>query len=49
LMKKGADPTLKDKEGHTAKDFDYKPEVDASVLDKATRAAKARDESKNEL
>ena len=25
LLAKGADPTIKDKEGHTAEDFDFKP------------------------
>lgn len=25
LLASGADPTLKDKEGHTAEDFDFKP------------------------
>jgi uncharacterized protein len=32
LLKNGADATLKDKEGHTAKDFDYSPVI--STLDK---------------
>jgi len=46
LMKNGADANLKDKEGHTAKDFDYHPDADSEVLDKQ---AKIRDESKAEL
>lgn len=49
LMKNGADSSLKDKEGHTAKDFDYHPDADAEVLGKEAKAAKVRDESKNEL
>jgi ankyrin repeat protein len=47
LLKKGADATLKDKEGHTAKDFDFQPDADAEVLVKETKAA--RDASENEL
>lgn len=49
LIKAGADATLKDKEGHTAKDFDFHPDADADVLDKEAKAEKIRDESKNEL
>jgi ankyrin repeat protein len=49
LIKNGADEKLKDKEGHTAKDFDFHPDTDAEVLDKETKAEKFRDESKNEL
>ena len=49
LLKNGADPSLKDKEGHTAKDFDYHPDADADVLEKQAKAEKVRDESKNEL
>lgn len=49
LLKGGADPTSKDKEGHTATDFDFHPDADADVLDKETKAEKVRDESKNEL
>jgi ankyrin repeat protein len=49
LLKNGADPSLKDKEGHTAKDFDFHPDADAEVLEKEAKAEKVRDESKNEL
>jgi ankyrin repeat protein len=49
LLKKGADASLKDKEGHTAKDFDFHPDGDAEVLVKETKAEKARDSSENEL
>ena len=47
LLKNGADPKLKDKEGHTAKDFDYHPDADSEVLDKQAKIN--RDESKTEL
>ena len=49
LLQSGADPALKDKEGHTAKDFDYNPDTDSEILDKEAKAEKVRDESKNEL
>lgn len=49
LLQKGADPNLKDKEGHTAKDFDFHPDADAEVLKKEANAEKARDGSENEL
>jgi len=49
LLKSGADATLKDKEGHTAGDFDFNPDADAEVLDQEEKAEKKRDESKNEL
>ena len=49
LLKAGADATLKDKEGHTAKDFDFQPDADNELLDKETVAQKKIDESKNEL
>jgi ankyrin repeat protein len=49
LLKNGADPTLKDKEGHTAKDFDYHPDADADVLGKEAKTEKVRDASKYEL
>lgn len=49
LLKKGADPKIKDKEGHVANDFDFHPDADAEVLAKHAKAAKAKDESKNEL
>jgi serine/threonine-protein phosphatase 6 regulatory ankyrin repeat subunit B len=49
LLQKGADPNLKDKEGHTAKDFDFHPDADAEVLKKEANAEKARDGSGNEL
>lgn len=49
LLKSGADANIKDKEGHTAKDFDYHPDTDAEVLEKQAKAEKIRDESKNEL
>lgn len=49
LLRKGADPNLKDKEGHTAKDFDFHPDADAEVLKKEANAEKARDGSENEL
>jgi len=49
LMKSGADPNLKDKEGRIAKDFDFNPEADADVLKRESKAETVRDESKNEL
>lgn len=49
LIKAGANAALKDKEGHTAKDFDYHPDADEKVLTKEAKAEKVRDESKNEL
>jgi ankyrin repeat protein len=49
LLKKGADASLKDKEGHTAKDFDFHPDTDSEILEKESKLEKARDESKNEL
>jgi hypothetical protein len=49
LLKNGADASLKDKEGHTAKDFDYQVFADSDVLDKQAKMEKARDESKKEL
>jgi len=49
LLKNGADFTLKDKEGHTASDFDFYPEIDSDVLKQEELAEKKRSESKNEL
>ena len=49
LIKSGADQSLKDKEGHAAKDFDFHPDTDAEILAKEARAEKVKDESKNEL
>lgn len=49
LLKNGADASLKDKEGHVAKDFDFHPDADGEVLEKEAKAEKTRDESKNEL
>lgn len=49
LIKNGASQTIKDKEGHTAKDFDFHPDADADVLEKEIKAEKMRDSSKNEL
>ena len=49
LIKNGASQTIKDKEGHTAKDFDFHPDADADVLEKEEKAEKKRDSSKNEL
>lgn len=49
LLKHGADENLKDKEGHTAKDFDFHPEMDVDVLKQEEIAEKRRDGSKNEL
>mmetsp|Transcript_14721 Transcript_14721/g.23807 ORF Transcript_14721/g.23807 Transcript_14721/m.23807 type:complete len:897 (-) Transcript_14721:44-2734(-) len=49
LIKSGADQSLKDKEGHVAKDFDFHPDTDAEILAKEARAEKLKDESKNEL
>lgn len=49
LLKSGADASLKDKEGHTAKDFDFHPDADAEVLEKEAKKEKVRDASKNEL
>ena len=44
LLKKGADPSLKDKQGNTAKDFDYHPDADAEVLSNAEKIASKKDE-----
>mmetsp|Transcript_22320 Transcript_22320/g.52576 ORF Transcript_22320/g.52576 Transcript_22320/m.52576 type:complete len:914 (-) Transcript_22320:70-2811(-) len=49
LIKSGADQSIKDKEGHVAKDFDFHPDTDAEILAKEARAEKVKDESKNEL
>ena len=49
LMKSGADTKLKDKEGHTAKDFDYHPDTDAEILEKEAKKEALKDESKEEL
>mmetsp|Transcript_12279 Transcript_12279/g.17873 ORF Transcript_12279/g.17873 Transcript_12279/m.17873 type:complete len:905 (+) Transcript_12279:111-2825(+) len=49
LIKKGADESVKDKEGHMAKDFDFHPDADADVLKQEEQAGKRRDASKNEL
>ena len=49
LLKSGADPSLKDKEGHAASDFDFHPDADSEVIDKEAKAEKVRDQSKNEL
>jgi ankyrin repeat protein len=50
LIKVGrADLHLKDKEGHKAKDFDYNPDSDTDLMDKAKKTTKLLDESKNEL
>lgn len=49
LLKAGADTTLKDKEGHVAKDFDFLPDADKDLLEREEKAEKKRDESKNEL
>jgi ankyrin repeat protein len=49
LLKSGADRSIKDKEGHTAKDFDFHPDADADVLAKEAKAERVRDTSKNEL
>jgi hypothetical protein len=49
LLKKGADPSLKDKEGHAAKDFDFHPDADVDILEKEAKAEKIKVESNNEL
>merc|ERR1711893_113529 len=49
LIKNGADESIKDKEGHAAKDFDFHPDTDSEVLMQEEKAGKKRDESKNEL
>ncbi|KAL9181110.1 hypothetical protein ACHAXT_009915 [Thalassiosira profunda] len=49
LLGVGADTTLKDKEGHLAKDFDFQPDADGELLEKEEKAEKVRDESRNEL
>jgi serine/threonine-protein phosphatase 6 regulatory ankyrin repeat subunit B len=49
LIKSGASQSIKDKEGHTAQDFDYHPDADTEVLEKEEKAEKKRDSSKNEL
>jgi len=51
LLRAGADTSLKDKEGHVAKDFDFQPDgaLDESVLEREEKAERKRDESRNEL
>jgi ankyrin repeat protein len=49
LLKAGADNTIKDKEGHMAKDFDFQPDTDGELLEREEKAERKRDESKNEL
>ena len=49
LISSGADQSIKDKEGHTAADFDFHPDADAEVLAQEEKAGRKRDESKNEL
>lgn len=49
LVNAGADGSLKDKEGHVAKDFDFQPDADGELLEREEKAEKKRDESKNEL
>lgn len=49
LIKNGADQSIKDKEGHVAKDFDFHPDADSSILEQEENAGKKRDASKNEL
>lgn len=49
LLEHGADETSKDKEGHTAKDFDFHPEMDSDVLRQEEIAERRRDNSRNEL
>lgn len=49
LIKNGASQSIKDKEGHTAADFDFHPDADADVLEQEEKAEKRRDSSKNEL
>jgi ankyrin repeat protein len=49
LLKSGADTTLKDKEGHVAKDFDFQPDADGELLEREEKAERKRDESRNEL
>jgi len=49
LMGANADVSLKDREGHVAKDFDYNPNADGEVLEQAKSAQAARDGSKEEL
>lgn len=49
LISSGADQSVKDKEGHTATDFDFHPDADAEVLAQEEKAGRKRDESKNEL
>lgn len=49
LLKNGADATLKDKEGHVAKDFDFHPDIDGEILEKESKAEEARDKSEHEL
>jgi len=49
LMKRGADSGLKDKEGHTAKDFDFNPGLDEEVVEQEMKGERKRKKSKNEL
>ncbi|CAJ1958374.1 unnamed protein product [Cylindrotheca closterium] len=49
LLKNGADASLKDKEGHVAKDFDFHPDIDGEILDKESKAEEVRDKSEHEL
>lgn len=46
LTKNGADLTLKDKEGHTAADFDYHPELDGDALEAAKGEEKRKKRTK---
>lgn len=38
LIKNGADQNIKDKEGHVAKDFDFHPDADSSILEQEENA-----------
>jgi len=49
LIEKGADASLKDKEGHVAADFDYHPDLDSEVIEKEEMKEKMRESIKNEL
>ena len=48
-MKAGADITLKDKEGHMAKDFDFQSNAEGELLEREEKTQRKRDESRNNL
>merc|ERR1712025_1316375 len=49
LINSGADQTIKDKEGHTAEDFDFHSDSDAELFMREEIAENRRYRSRNEL